>query len=237
MFRRLTLIFTLGALGGIVVISSNPVSSKILNMVLLGCVIGAWIGITILVWNRKPLRVVALILPLLAAIPFILPGTTIDAEELRQDYVKRMLDFEGTKYHWGGESGRGIDCSGLPRRALRDALLDYGGKHLNGRAFRLYAEQWWFDASARALGEGYREYTVPVATSGTIREMDYRGLMPGDLAVTKSGVHVIAYAGDDRWVQADPELGAVATLNGRQDDNGWFHSQVTTHRWKLLVPP
>ncbi len=237
MRRLMILIFTFGALAGIVVISINPVSSKILNLVLLGCIIGAWLGITILVWKRKASRVVALGLPLLAGVPFVLPGATIDAGELRQYYVQRMLAFEGTKYHWGGESAGGIDCSGLPRRALRDALLAYGIKHLNGRAFRLSAEQWWYDASARALGEGYRSYTVPLPMSGTIREMDASGLMPGDLAVTKSGVHVIAYAGNDKWVQADPELGVVATLDGRKDDNGWFHSRVTMHRWKLLVPP
>lgn len=98
------------------------------------------------------------ILPVLAAIPFILPGGEIDAGELRQDYVRRLSGFEGTKYHWGGEGSRGIDCSGLPRRALRDALLAYGFRHSNGPGFRGYVEQWWFDASAMALGEGYRDY-------------------------------------------------------------------------------
>ena len=95
--------------------------------------------------------------------------------------------------YWGGESSRGIDCSGLPRRALRDALLAYGIRNLNGRAFRGYVEQWWFDASARALGEGYRDYTSPLGATGTIQEMDYGGLVPGDLAVTTSGVHILAY--------------------------------------------
>ena len=235
MSRRLILICTLGAVAGIFVIPLNPVNSMILKLAFLVCVVGVWIGYTTLTWKRKPMRVAALILPLLATIPFILPGGKIDANELRQDYVRRMAEFEGTKYFWGGESSRGIDCSGLPRRALRDALLAYGARHFNGRAFRGYLEQWWFDASAKALGEGYREYTSPVGITGTIHEMDYRDLAPGDLAVTTSGVHVLAYAGDGRWIQADPGFGAVVTLDGRTSDNGWFFIPVTTHRWQLLA--
>jgi len=236
MWNRLILILTLGATAGIFVIPLNPVNSKILKLACLGCMIGTWIGLTILGWKRKPLRIAALILPFMGLIPFILPSGDIDPEELRQDYVRRMNEFEGTKYFWGGESSRGIDCSGLPRRAFRDALLAYGIKHFNGRAFRAYIEQWWFDASAKALGEGYRSYTSPIGTSGTIQKMDYTSLVPGDLAVTTSGVHILAYAGDGQWIQADPDIGAVATLDGRADDNGWFGTPVTTHRWQLLAP-
>jgi len=235
MWKRPIQICTLGAIAGIFVIPFNPVNSMILRLAFLGCVVGAWIGYTILTWKRRPLRVTALILPLLAAIPFILPGGKIDANELRQDYVRRMAKFEGTKYFWGGESSRGIDCSGLPRRALRDALLAYGVQHFNGLAFRDYVEQWWFDASAKALSEGYRDYTSPVGITGTIQKMDYSGLAPGDLAVTTSGVHVLAYAGGGRWIQADPGVGAVVTLDGRTGDSGWFLTPVTLHRWQILV--
>lgn len=235
MWRRLILIGTLGALAGVFVIPLNPVNSTFLKLAYLGCVLGAWIGFTILAWKCRRLRVIALILPLLVAIPFILPGSEIDSGALRQDYVRRMSAFEGTKYHWGGESSRGIDCSGLPRRALRDALLAYGVKHFNGRAFRSLVEQWWFDASAKALGEGYRDYTSAIGTTGTIRDMDYENLVPGDLAVTISGVHILAYVGDGRWIQADPGVGSVATLDGRIDDNDWFRAIVTTHRWKFFT--
>lgn len=235
MWRRLIQILTLGAIAGIFVIPLNPANSKILNLAFLGCIVGAWTGFTILGRKHKPLRIVTLILPFIAVIPFILPSGVIAPEELRQDYVRRMSEFEGTKYFWGGESSRGIDCSGLPRRAFRDALLAYGIKHFNGRAFRAYIEQWWFDASAKALGEGYRSYTIPVGTNGTIQKMDYTSLAPGDLAVTTSGIHVLAYAGEGQWIQADPGIGAVATLNGRTDDNDWFGAPVTTHRWQLLA--
>lgn len=233
-WRRLILIGTLGAVAGIVLIPLNPVNSKLLNLAFLGSIVGAWGGFTLLLWKRKPLRVAALILPLLATTLFILPGGEIDGEELRKDYVRRISEFEETKYYWGGESSRGIDCSGLPRRALRDALLAYGFKHLNGRAFRKYIEHWWFDASAMALSQAYRDYTRTIGTTGTIKEMNTEKLIPGDLAVDTTGVHILAYVGGGRWIQADPGIGAVATLDGRTDDNVWFRRPVTTHRWQLF---
>lgn len=236
MWRRVILILTLVALTGIFVIPLYPVNSRILKVALLGCLVGTWIGFTVLSWKVRWLRIAALVFPFLCSIPFVLPGGEIDSKELRRDYVRRMKEFEGTKYYWGGESSRGIDCSGLPRRALRDALLAYGIKHFNGRAFRESIKHWWFDASAKALGEGYRSYTSPIGTSGTIQKMDYTALLPGDLAVTTSGVHILAYAGDGRWIQADPGIGAVATLDGRTDDNRWFDTPVTTHRWQILAP-
>lgn len=233
MWKRLVMILTLGTFVGIFLVPFNPVNSKILKLAFLGCMVGAWAGFMILAWKHKALRGVALMVPFLALVPFVLPSRDIDPEELRLDYVRRMNDFEGTKYFWGGESSRGIDCSGLPRRAWRDALMAYGIKHGNGRAFRAWVEQWWFDASAKALGEGYRNYTSPLGTSGTIEKMDYGSLVPGDLAVTADGVHILAYAGDGLWIQADPGIGAVAILNGRTDDNSWFSTPVTTHRWQV----
>ncbi len=49
------------------------------------------------------------------------------------------------------------------------------------------------------------------------------------LPSTTNGVHVLAYLGNGKWIQADPGIGAVATLVGRTDDNGWFRAPVTVH--------
>ena len=234
MRNRLIGIVMLGTLAGLVVISMNPVNSKIHQLAFLGCLAAVWVGFTVLVWKQKVVRICSLVVPLFLVIPFALPSGEIDADELREDYVKRMNEFEGTRYFWGGESSRGIDCSGLPRRALRDALLAYGVKHFNGAAFRAYAEQWWYDASAKALGQGYRDYTKPLGAAGSIKEMSYEGLVPGDLAVTDNEMHILAYAGDGMWIQAAPEVGSVATLHGRDDENLWFTIPVTMHRWALL---
>ncbi|MCH6258616.1 hypothetical protein MLD52_18795 [Puniceicoccaceae bacterium K14] len=99
---------------------------------------------------------------------------------------------------------------------------------------RFYVEQWWFDSSAKALGEGYRDFTVPIGLVGTIREMNFEKLNPGDLAITASGIHVLVYLGESNWIQADPKIGRVVTLNGRIDANDWLDVPVKIYRWKIL---
>lgn len=235
--RRLIIIVTVGSMIAMVVSFLNPVNSTLCRIMFLAAAVGTWLGATVVSWDREWCRVFLIVLAVLCALPFLLPGRSINQEELRISYVKRMTELEKTTYHWGGESARGIDCSGLPRRALRDALLSYGMRHADGGAFRVFASQWWFDTSAEAMGQGYRDFTVDLDRQGRIVDMSYDGLKPGDLAVTANGIHVIVYIGDDNWIQADPGIGSVATLNGRTSDNSWFKVPVTLHRWKILVTP
>jgi cell wall-associated NlpC family hydrolase len=145
-----------------------------------------------------------------------------------------MRGFEGTRYLWGGEGRKGIDCSGLPRRALREALQEDGWSHGNGSAFREWARQWWFDTSAKAMGEGYQGFTRPIGIEGKLRELDFNRLDPGDLAVTRSGVHVMIYLGNGSWIQADPKPGKVVISNPATDPSVWFDMEVGIHRWTVL---
>ena len=236
MFRRLLLILTIGSLVALVALNLDPVTTKLHRLVILCAIVGIWLGPLLLFWKHKAIRFCLLPLPLLAAIPFLLPGKTIDQNELRADYLKRMVSYEGTPYHWGGENGRGIDCSGLPRKAMRDALFSYGIRNLNGTATRKFLNHWWNDASAKALAEGYRHFTVPTNMSGTIVKMSYENLLPGDLVVTEDRRHILAYLGNDEWIQADPGPEKVVIENGRTGASGWFAVPVTTHRWTVLHP-
>jgi hypothetical protein len=208
-----------------------PVSSGFTKVWLLSSVAALWVGLLGLCGKRKVVSWIGLALPVLGAGFFLLPGKEIDQGRLRDAYVKRMRSFEGTRYYWGGEGGRGIDCSGLPRRAFRDALLAEGLEHGNGSALRAAVEQWWFDASARAMMEGYREYVRPLGIAGTVRSIDVASLQPGDMAITTDGVHVVVYAGGGGWIQADPGAGKVVTLDPSVSDNGWFNKKVSMFRW------
>ena len=235
MTRRLLVILTLGAVGGVFALVLNPVNSTLLKLAFLGSCFLAWSGLLLIVWRWKPVRIALLVLPCLLAVPFCLPARAIEVDELREDFVDRMLDYEGARYYWGGENRKGIDCSGLPRRAYREALFWYGIRHLDGGALRTAVANWWFDASARAMAAEYRGDTVPLDLGGTISEMSYDGLLPGDLAITEGGAHMLAYVGGGRWIQADPGLGIVALEHGKNDPNGWFDVPVNLFRWADLA--
>ena len=215
----------------------HPLHSSVTKLALLGSIGACWMCSLILLRKYYVYRTILIVLPILSCIPFLLPSRAIDATELRANYLQALARYEGSTYYWGGENMRGIDCSGLPRRSLRDALLRYGIAHANGKAFRLAAEQWYYDTSAKALGEGYRSFTKNLAIEGTVQSIDNSTLKAGDLAVTKSGIHTMVYLGEGKWIQADPGIGAVATLHSRNDQNTWFDAPITMHRWSILDLP
>lgn len=95
-------------------------------------------------------------------------------------------------------------------------------------------KQWWFDASAKALSEGYRGYAIPLDITGVVKSIDPTSLQPGDLAITTDGVHVVIYVGEGRWIQADPGSDKVLTLHPSASDIGWFDKKVAMFRWREL---
>ena len=228
--RRLILLLTVGSLAALILLNLDPVSTRAHRLVILCSVAGICFGPLFLPWKFVAARVVFIFIPFLLLAPFLLPGKAIDQGNLRLDYLARIVSYEGTGYHWGGENRRGIDCSGLPRKALRDALLHQGLRNLNGRCTRLFLKHWWNDASAKALAEGYLGYAAPTGEQGTIATMGYGKLQPGDLAVTEDKRHVLIFLGDENWVQADPAAEKVTIANGRTGKSGWFAVPVTLHR-------
>lgn len=225
-----------GVLGimGIVVLLQRPYHDGALRYGLPVSILCLWSMLLISLWSLRRLRKLLLILPLVLILPFLLPGKPMDQIALRSDCMERLRGFEGTVYVWGGESRTGIDCSGLPRRALRDALFQQGVTGMNGAAFRQWARQWWFDTSAKAMGEGYRGFTCAVGISGPLRKLDFTQLEPGDLAITADGRHVMVHLENGNWIQADPGPGKVEISNPVTDSRAWFDAEVLVWRWVLL---
>ena len=214
MERRLLLILTIGSLVALVVVNLDPVTTKLHRLVILCAITGIWLGPLLLMWKRKAVRIALCLVPVLMLLPFLLPGKEINRSELREDFLKRMVSYEGTEYHWGGESGRGIDCSGLPRRAMREALFSNGIRHLDGGSMRLFLKHWWNDASAKALAEGHLDFTIPTGETGTIAKMDYAKLQPGDLVVTEDRRHILAFLGAKNGFRRIPVLEKSLLLTG-----------------------
>jgi hypothetical protein len=159
----------------------------------------------------------------------VLPSQAPPPAELRQTYIQHLKKYEGAKYVWGGESALGIDCSGLVRRAMRDALV----AQKTPWAFRKALSLWWYDSSAVAMRDGYRQNTRKIGNAPSINEIDLALLKPGDLAVTQDGVHILAHLGQHKWIEADPIVERVLRVTV-PTGNTWFKVPVDIVRWKIL---
>jgi hypothetical protein len=234
MVRQFLRVIFMAGITGLIALAFHPYHDAVLRYGLpLSLLAFVSVGL-LLFWDRKIRRIVLLAVPVVGAVPFLLPGKPVPPEELSYRYVSALGRMQGTPYLWGGESRGGIDCSGLPRRALRDALMDIGIGTGNGTAFREWARQWWYDTSARAMAENYRGFTRPLGVAGKLRDLDFDQLSSGDLAVTGDGRHVMVYFGHGKWIQADPGREKVIIEDPLLDRNSWFDSYVTLHRWMLV---
>ena len=218
-----------------------PIRFGALRFALVADAMTLWLLALWLFWPYKTARGV-LVLGLIAPLIIILaPDKPQNPQELRAQYVRALQSYEGTPYIWGGESKRGIDCSGLMRCAFIDANIAQGRSTLNASAIRAAFSMWWNDASAKAIKEEYRGDTRLLFVSPSINhitknQLEYSALEPGDIAVTASGVHVLAYIGNQTWIEADPnELQGNCVIKVQTPTkNAWFNTPVHIMRWRHL---
>lgn len=233
MLSKLSRLLLIAGLVSLAMLLMQPVHNGISRHGIPLSLLLAWMGCLGMARKSRWVKFVSAA-PVILLLPFLLPGREMDHETLKKTYLSELLGLAGTKYVWGGESRRGIDCSGLARRALRSALLHEGITRGNGRAFRDWAEQWWFDTSAKAMSEGYRGFTVARRMEGKMSGLNPDSLEPGDMAVTQGGVHVLVYLGNAIWIQADPGEGLVTIGSGKADLDPWFSNHVSIHRWSVF---
>ncbi len=215
--------------------AASPIHSRLFQAGFFSGTVLAWCGLFLMAGRAKKIAIFLAAIPVLALLLLALPKKTIDQNQLRADYVARMRTFDGTRYVWGGESSLGIDCSGLPRRALRDTLWSEGWKHANGFAFRSWLDHWWHDSSALAMSQSYRGATHSLGLSRPLWEADESKLIPGDLAVRSDGGHVVVFLGNHQWIEADPTWGKVHIWTSTPSDGVWFEN-MSFHRWAIFDP-
>ena len=223
-----------GSAAGFAWAQIQPIRSGVFRLIMLLAIAMGVLAFLSLVWKRKWMRGVSMLMIFGVVAFLLLPIRPYDRDQGVARYKSALARYEQTPYVWGGETRNGIDCSGLPRAALRNALVQEGVRTLNGGLVRAAALHWWFDASARALADGYRDYMLPLSIEGRIRDLDYSELLPGDVAITESGVHCLVYFENNLWIQADPEKGKVAFSDGRVSGNAWLNAPVRVYRWREL---
>jgi hypothetical protein len=211
-----------------------PASYRVTRAAIVFLALITWCG-PILLLRHRPALQLSLILVTGVIASFLSPRSVSDVstEALREKYLSSLRSYEGVTYHWGGENARGIDCSGLVRRGMMNAMFKEGVRTRNGGLVRDAIDLWWHDSSAKALGEGYRDLTTHVVNTRSLNELDHALVTPGDLAVTQSGVHILAYVGDRQWIQADPVAAKVITLPA-PTENGWYQVPMKIMRWRVL---
>lgn len=210
-----------------------PVSNLILRTSILFIGVLLVGGILFSSWRLRWLRFPIVAIVLIAAIFLVLPGRSPQPAQLRQRYLNALESYLGTRYIWGGEGRLGIDCSGLVRGGLINALYAQSFTSCNPEAARQAIRLWWNDCSARALGEEYQNFTRHLFDAAALNELTPEQIQPGDIAVTEDGLHVLAYLGNQVWIQAEPNLKQVIKLQS-PSTNEWFQTPVRLMRWQVL---
>ena len=234
--RRRIKLYAWGALVFLcLVLALIPVQSGMVRKLLVGSVFVAWAGGLFLFWSSIVARIVFL-LPLAAAVGLaLMPYRNADGVRMQTTYTTALRSYEGIPYIWGGESRWGIDCSGLIRCAMIDTCFSEGWRTKDLGLLRSGAALWWYDASAKEIGEGYTGRTYVTNASTTLNTADYTKLHPGDLAVTESGQHILAYLGEQTWINADPKgKFAVVSKTAPDEKDAWFSTPVKLVRWYRL---
>lgn len=211
-----------------------PVGIGVIRLFLVIAIPLSWLGALFILRRRRRLLAVTTLIGMIIIALLTLPGRTIDRSQLRDLYVRHLSGYVGAFYLLGGENRLAVDCSGLVRRALADANLHLGITTLNPAAIRQALYLWLHDSSANALGAGYLNLTLPVMDAESISRLDHSGIFPGDLAVSQDGQHVLAYLGDNTWIQADPDAMRV-TKSLVAEHNRWFTVPVRVVRWSQLA--
>lgn len=193
------------------------------------------IGLLAITWKTKGIRHGLLALFLAVTVFVSLPyKPKRDIAALRDLYVSKLKGYDGTRYVWGGENHLRIDCSGLVRIALADALFEYSLRRMDPSALRSGFYLWWHDSNAVDLGKATSVHTILLGDGSLAKLSASKNQLTGDLAVTQAGSHVLVYLGGDVWIEAEPAVGATHIFDLKGQFKYLADQEVRFVRWTYL---
>ncbi len=236
--RRVSPVLWVIGLGAVALVAFQPATTGISKCCFLALLFGGLItSLWLLRRHRKTcLTIAALVIGSVITLTCFSWSIRTQPADLRKAYIKHLLTYEGCNYYWGGEWRGGIDCSGLMRRGMIDACMDLGISRLDLGLIQQAISWWWNDVSAEAMGKEYAGLTRKISEVPKLNTLDHHGLEPGIIAVTQGGHHVMAYIGEERWIEADPSEGKVIVVHAPSTANGWFRGPMRLLEWTLLSP-
>jgi hypothetical protein len=209
-----------------------PVRTSLIRVALIFLSFTLWIRLLILARKHAVVRNALIVVSIAAGLFFSFPiHRPIDARSLRRTYVNELQRYNQVHYVYGGENFCGIDCSGLVRAAMINSLFKDGVASLNPVMLRSAVSLWWHDANAVQLGNGARGFTLLLGNGDPITLRRAHDLLPGDLAVTTSGSHVLAYLGGDQWIEADPGVARVHVVELATSPIAGEEVRIVRWRW------
>ena len=192
----------------------------------------------ILSWKIKPLRIILISTGIVPIIAFCLPARNPDPSPSAT--VTSSSSAPSIALAIFGEvnpTSALIAPDSSSNRSLKPLIfanLAHGLRNLDGQSIRTAYSLWWHDASALALRDRYRSWTVEIGRAAALNTADHSPLQPGDLAVTSDGLHILAYLGNDTWIEADPNFDRVIHVTV-PTENPWFNVPVILMRWRTLM--
>lgn len=219
------------------VLLAVPMRSTMIRLAMAALFFLIALGLLAITWKTKSVRYGLLALFLSVTVFVSLPyKPKRDVAALRSIYVSKLKGYDGTRYVWGGENHLGIDCSGLVRIALADALFEYGLRRMDPSAVRTGFYLWWHDSNAVDLGKAASVHTILLGDGALAKLSEGKNQLAGDLAVTQAGSHVLVYLGGDLWIEAEPAVEATHIFDLKGKFSYLADQEVRFVRWTYLNP-
>ena len=216
------------------VIIISPIRTKLISLFILFSPITYLLVLLFILRKKLILKIIGSIVIVFTIILFSLKNRCVSIEEIRNTYVIELIKYENTRYVWGGENINGIDCSGLVRKGMINALFKLGVRNLSSKylyeAFKIYIN----DFSAKSIKEEYKNMFTKLLEIDNLNTFDHSQIMAGDILVTSNGVHTFAYVGNNKWIQADPGSNKVIVEAAPSKNNQWYEMKSVILRWKYF---